>query len=180
MILTLLVITLASSGVVGLVYRATLPKIEESKAQKVRDAIAQVLPEFDNDPDAEKIVQEVDGGQVAVYPATKGGQPVGYAVETFTNNGFSGLITLMVGFDAEGRIYRVEPLSHSETPGLGDKIEKRKSGFALQFEGKDPQTFDLKVRKDGGDVDAITASTITSRAFGDAVERAYKVYQSVK
>lgn len=180
MVLVLLVITLASSGVVGLVYKATLPKIEASKAQKVHDAIAQVLPEFDNDPGAEKRIETVDGQQVAVYPATKDGHPVGYAVESFSNNGFSGLIIVMVGFDAEGKIYRVEALSHSETPGLGDKIEKSKSDFAMQFEGKDPQTYKLQVVKDGGDVDAITASTITSRAFADAVDRAYRVYQSVR
>lgn len=179
MVLTLLVITLISSSLVGVVYRMTLPMIEQSRNQKVRNAVAMVLPQFDNDPIAEKRIVMIDGQEAAVYPATKGGQPVGYAIETFTNNGFAGLITLMVGFDAEGRIYRVETLSHSETPGLGDKIERNRSDFSLQFEGQDPRTFSLRVRKDGGDVDAITASTITSRAYTEAVERAFRIFKSL-
>lgn len=71
----------------------------------------------------------------------------------------------MVGFLPDGTIHRVETLSHNETPGLGDKIDRSKSDFSVQFEGKNPRTFRLAVRKDGGDVDAITASTISSRAY---------------
>ena len=61
-------------------------------------------------------------------------------------------------------------------PSLNDKMDKSKSDFSLQFKGKNPENFQLKVSKDGGDVDAITASTISSRAYCDAVERAYKAY----
>jgi electron transport complex protein RnfG len=68
-------------------------------------------------------------------------------------------------------------ISHSETPGLGDKIDHRKHGFSLQFHGKNPETYKLVVSKEGGDVDAITASTISSKAFCDAVARAYAVYR---
>jgi electron transport complex protein RnfG len=76
----------------------------------------------------------------------------------------------------DGTIKGVEVLTHKETPGLGDKMEKSKSNFSVQFEGKNPKTFKMMVKKDGGDVDAITASTITSRAFTDAVNRAYNAY----
>ena len=78
----------------------------------------------------------------------------------------------MIGFDAKGVIQKINVLEHSETPGLGTKMEEPK--FKDQFLGKSPETFRLRVKKDGGDVDGITAATISSRAFSDAVERAHK------
>ena len=83
----------------------------------------------------------------------------------------------MVGFNVDGTIKGISVLSHTETPGLGDKIEPSKSSFSAQFEGKDPQNFKLVVKKDGGDVDAITASTITSRAYCDAVTLAWEAFK---
>lgn len=83
---------------------------------------------------------------------------------------------LMVGFGTDGTIVNTSVLSHSETPGLGAKMVEGKSNFSVQFQGKNPANFKMAVKKDGGDVDAITASTITSRAFCEAVESAYKVY----
>jgi electron transport complex protein RnfG len=97
-------------------------------------------------------------------------------VETFTNQGFSGNFKLMVGFAPDGTIIDIAVIQHSETPGLGSKMEKGKSDFSLQFKGKNPATFKLAVKKDRGDVDAITASTITSRAYCDAVARAYRAF----
>jgi len=108
-----------------------------------------------------------------VYPAKKGGKLVGLAVETFTEKGFAGRINLIVGFLPDGTINDIAVISHKETPGLGDKMEKSKSDFSIQFMGKHPKEFKLMVKKDGGNVDAITASTISSRAFCDAVTRAY-------
>ena len=179
MVLVLFCITLICSAAVGLVYQATKGPIDAAKAAKVTQAIALVLPEFTNDPGTEKQVIDVDGGQVTVYTAKKGDTVVGYAVETFTNNGFGGLIKLMAGFLPDGTICKVETLQHSETPGLGDKIDRSKSDFSVQFEGKNPGTYRLAVKKDGGDVDAITASTISSRAYVDALTRAYKTVQSL-
>jgi electron transport complex protein RnfG len=111
-----------------------------------------------------------------VYPATLEGALVGYAVETFSNKGFGGRITLMVGFQPDGTVYNTSVVSHAETPGLGDKMDASKSNFSEQFKGIHPSTFRLAVKKDGGDIDAITASTITSRAFADAVSRAYEAF----
>ncbi|HRC93634.1 MAG TPA: RnfABCDGE type electron transport complex subunit G, partial [Tenuifilaceae bacterium] len=91
--------------------------------------------------------------------------------------GFGGRIELMVGFLPDGTINKITVISHKETPGLGDKIDPGKSDFSVQFEGKNPETFKVMVKKDGGDVDAITASTISSRAFCDAVNRAYKAFK---
>ena len=82
----------------------------------------------------------------------------------------------MVGFNIDSTIVNTAVLSHNETPGLGDKMVEGKSDFSVQFKGKNPEDFKISVKKDGGDVDAITASTISSRAFCDAVNSAYKVF----
>ena len=180
MVLVLFLVTLVSSAAVGVVNTFTSGLIEKVKIEKQVQAIRAVVPEFDNDPMVDTCtVKTPDGGMLQFYEAKKGGNLVGTAVKTYTNNGFGGIIRLMAGFLPDGTIYRVETLSQSETPGLGDKMEKTKSDFALQFDNKNPGTFRLSVKKDGGDVDAITAATISSRAYTDAVARAYKVFGQI-
>jgi electron transport complex, RnfABCDGE type, G subunit len=176
MVLTLLVVSIFASLALAGVYLVTLEPIKAAKSAKINGAIQKVVPAFDNNPGEEVYMMAVDGDTIRLYPARKGGKLVGTAVETFTNKGFAGHFTLMVGFLPDGTIKSVEVLTHKETPGLGDKMEKSKSNFSVQFEGKNPKTFKMMVKKDGGDVDAITASTITSRAFTDAVNRAYNAY----
>jgi electron transport complex protein RnfG len=177
MTLTLFVITLASSAVLAGVYKLTEDAIKQVKIKKINDGIANVLPEFDNNPSEEVSAKFVDGDSIKIYSASKDGTFVGAAVQTFTDKGFGGRISLMVGFLPNGDINNIAVISHNETPGLGDKIEPKKGKFSLQFHGKNPETVNLVVRKDGGEVDAITASTISSRAFCDAVARAYKVFR---
>ena len=176
MVLTLLVISFFAAAALAGVYLVTLAPIGAAKAAKINEAIQKVVPTFDNNPGEEVYKMAVDGDTLRLYPARKGGKLVGTAIETFTNKGFAGHFTLMVGLMPDGTIKSVEVLAHKETPGLGDKMEKSKSSFSVQFEGKNPKTFKMMVKKDGGDVDAITASTITSRAFTDAVNRAYEAY----
>ncbi|MDD3568018.1 MAG: RnfABCDGE type electron transport complex subunit G [Bacteroidales bacterium] len=176
MTLTLFVVTLLASASLGFVYSFTKGPIENAQNAKINGAISLVLPDFDNTPAAESFTREIDGGLLTFYPASKGGEPVGMAIQTFTKNGFSGQIDLMVGFLPDGSIHAIEVINHKETPGLGDKMESGKSDFNVQFKGKNPKDFKLSVTKDGGDVDAITASTISSRAYCDAVERAYNAF----
>jgi electron transport complex protein RnfG len=116
-----------------------------------------------------------EGDSLEIYPAKKGGELVGYAVNTYTNDGFSGYINLMAGFKPDGTIINISVLNQKETPGLGTKMAE--PGFKDQFKEKNPAEFSLKVKKDGGPVDAITAATISSRAFCDAVQRAYSTIQ---
>lgn len=176
MLLTLSAITLVASSLLGVVYSLTKGPIEEAMTLKTNNAIAGVAPEFDNDPSADQLVVELAGKSYKVYPAKMGEAIVGYAIESFAS-GFGGRISLMVGFNADGSINGTAVLSHAETPGLGDKIDASKSDFSVQFKGKNPDDFRLLVKKDGGDVDAITASTITSRAFCDAVNTAWEVFK---
>jgi len=176
MVITLLVVTLLSSASLGLVYNFTKDPIAAAQAAKVNAALGKVLPEFDNNPSRNMFTREVDGGTLTFYPATKGGEAVGMAVHTFTMSGFSGRIDLMVGFLPDGTINGIEVLEHKETPGLGDKMQTDKSDFHVQFQGKHPDTFKLAVSKDGGDVDAIVATTISSRAYCEAVQRAFDAF----
>jgi len=180
MLLALSVICVIASASLGGIYALTKTAISETRKLQKQNAIKTVLPAFDNDPLENIMKSAVDGDTIYFYKAIQNGKWVGTAVETFTNKGFSGNIKLMVSFTPDGKIYNVSVLQHKETPGLGDKMEKEKSldkktgkSWSSQFEGKNPSEFRLKVKKDGGDVDAITAATISSRAFCDALQRAY-------
>ena len=105
------------------------------------------------------------------------GKELGVAVES-TTNGFGGDLKVLVGFNTDGKILGYTLLEHAETPGLGAKADKWfQKGEKGDIIGKDPKE-PLTVSKDGGQVDAITASTITSRAFLLAVNNAYKAYKN--
>ena len=172
MVATLFVVTLVAAGLLGSVYALTKEPIRLAELKRKNEAIGVVVPGFDNEPSQEVQKLFVDGDTLYFYTARKGDEVLGTAVETFTNLGFSGEFKLMVGFDTGGSIIDIAVIKHAETPGLGDKMEIDKSDFHVQFMGKDPGSFNLAVTKDRGDVDAITASTITSRAYCDAVKRA--------
>lgn len=177
MVLSLFFVTLAASSALGFVYVLTKNPIETARRAKRLHAIEDVLPEFNNNPFADVIKIPSDDDTLCFYPGKMNDTLVGTAIETFTMKGFSGKIKLMVGLLPDGTIHDITVLEHKETPGLGDKMDKEKSDFSLQFQGKNPDNFKISVRKDGGDVEAITASTISSRAFCDAVIRAYNAYK---
>lgn len=176
MLATLFMVTLVAAGLLGSVYAITKEPIRLAELKKKNEAIQVVVPGFDNEPSQEVERIFLDGDSIYLYTARQGDTILGTAVETFTNMGFSGEIKLMVGFAPDGSIIDIAVVKHAETPGLGDKMEKDKSDFSVQFMGKHPDSFKLAVKKDRGDVDAITASTITSRAYCDAVTRAYGAF----
>ena len=176
MLATLFMVTLVAAGLLGSVYAITKEPIRLAELKKKNEAIQVVVPGFDNEPSQEVERIFMDGDSIYLYTARQGDEILGTAVETFTNMGFSGEIKLMVGFAPDGTIIDIAVVKHAETPGLGDKMEKDKSDFSVQFMGKHPNNFNLAVKKDRGDVDAITASTITSRAYCDAVIRAYGAF----
>ena len=180
MTLTLVMVTLVAAGLLGTVFELTREPIRLAELKKKNEAIAVVVPGFDNEPSQEVQRVFLDGDSLYLYTARKGDEILGTAVETFTNKGFSGNFKLMVGFDPDGSIIDIAVISHAETPGLGDKMEIGKSDFHMQFMGQHPDDFKLAVTKDRGDVDAITASTITSRAYCDAVERAFKAFKELQ
>ena len=171
MLVVLTVVSLVSALALAFTFTATREARELAKVKKTLAALEKVLPPFNNQPNDEKYNPQGDN-QLEFYPAKKDGQAVGTAVKTYTDNGFGERIWLMVGFAVDKKILNISVLEQKETPGLGTKMEKPK--FKDQFKQKDPALFKLKVKKDGGDVDAISAATISSRAFCEAVEKAYK------
>ena len=182
MVLSLTLISLCASAALGFVYELTKEPIEISLLNKKLDAIKQVVPEFTNNPNEEMFMLPTgEGDSLEVYPAKKGDEIVGYAIKSYTNKGFSGYIGFMVGFRPDGTIININVLEQKETPGLGTKMvpdgTPEKPEFKDQFNEKNPATFSLKVKKDGGPVDAITAATISSRAFCDGVQRAYNAFE---
>jgi Na+-translocating ferredoxin:NAD+ oxidoreductase subunit G len=176
MVLSLTLISLVSSALLGFVYEFTKAPIALSNLNKKLNAIKQVVPEFTNNPNDEMYrLPTGEGDSLEIYPAKKDDVIVGYAVSTYTPKGFSGNISLMAGFKPDGTIFNITVIEQKETPGLGTKMTE--SEFKDQFNDKNPSEFKLKVKKDGGPVDAITAATISSRAFCDAVQRAYNTLQ---
>jgi electron transport complex protein RnfG len=173
MVIVLTAISVVSALALAFTYSSTKDAIAQVQVKRTLKALQQVLPEFDNDPPQEKIVLEKgEFKDIEIYPAKKDGKTVGTAVQTYSDNGFGGRVSLMVGFDTANKILNVSVLKHNETPGLGTRMTE--SRFKDQFKGKDPAVFKIKVKKDGGEVDAITAATISSRAFCAAMNRAYQ------
>jgi len=176
MLLVLTGVTVISVALLAFMNELTKGPIEKANAKALSDAVSMVVPGFDNDPIADKKIQTVDGVDYPIYPATKQGKYIGAAVES-TSMGFGGELKVLVGFDADGNIIDYSLLAHSETPGLGSKAaEWFKNGHKGSIKGLNPGKASLVVTKDGGQVDAITASTITSRAFLSAVNKAYAAF----
>lgn len=177
MLVALLVIAAISGGLLGLIYSITKDKIAEVEKQKNEAAMSEVLQK--EGVAIDKFVTKEKDGLVYNMAYTADGQCVGAAVKTFTNKGFNGKVELMVGILADGTINKISVLSQNETPGLGANMENAK--FKDQFNGKNPDNgYKLQVSKDGGDVDAITAATISSRAFTDAVKTACDGFKANK
>lgn len=172
MVTRLFVIVAVAGMALGVVYVQTFDTIAAAKQAKLEAAIGLVVPQFDT-LNIYKVKPASGKDSITFYQAFNAGQKVGTAVATYTEKGFSGVFKIMVGFDNEGVIINTAVLEHKETPGLGDKMDIKKSDWCTQFNGKNPATYKLSVTKDKGDVDAITAATISSRAFCDAVDRAY-------
>ena len=182
MVTVLFTISLIASAGVAYVYTLTQGPIEAAAQHKQQEAISNVLPgEFDNDPSADKMTQQMGNDVLELYPATLNGKLTGMAVKSFSNNGFNGRVEVMVGFTPEGAINDYSVLLNKETPGLGNKMSFWfKEGNPGNVKGMTPGEAGLKVRKDGGQVDAISAATISSRAFVDAVNRAAKALENAK
>lgn len=173
MVLSLFGISLVMSAALGFVYNVTKEPIAAAIKAKEVSAIKEVLPAFDNDPVSN--AKEVNG--MLFYYASSSDSVVGYAAKTFTEIGYSGRFDLMVGFLPDGTIHNIVVLEQKETPGLGTNmvLPKFKNQF-LNLNIAEIKNSRLLVNKDGGTIDAISAATITSRAYCDGVQRAYNAY----
>ena len=170
MVLCLTLVCLVCSSLLAVSYAVTKEPIDAAQVAKTNKTIAMVLPEFSGD--VVPATLELGGVSYQYYEAPG----AGYAIVSNTG-GFGGQLSVMVGI-ADGVVYNTKVLSHSETPGLGAKCQTDEK-FLAQFRGLDPAVSRLAVVKDGGSVDAITASTITSRAYTLAVANAVAVYEEI-
>lgn len=176
MVIVLTSVAVIAGFLLGYVNKLTEEPIAQANAKALNDGIALVVPGFDNDPTAHPDTIDLDGKNYIIYKATKGGNFIGAAIEA-TENGFGGVMKVLVGFDIEGKVIDYKLLQQSETPGLGTKAaDWFKKGGKGDIIGKNPGDKPLTVSKDGGDIDAITASTISSRAFLKAINAAYAAY----
>lgn len=195
MLVTLVVVTGVAAVSLGFVYKLTKDPIATAKAEKQMRAIQAVVGEYDNDPltDSYQVCkgqqhqhrfrkraqckdheQAAEGETLTFYPASLQTTPTATAIQTHSDKGYGGRIELMVGIDSEGVIKNIQVVSHAETPGLGSKI--RDDDFVKQFIGRKVTAAALQVKKDGGDVDAISGATISSRAFCEAVQKAINAW----
>ena len=174
MVVVLFTITLISSAAVGGVYMITKEPIEQAKVAAVNDALNQVLPEYEATTSQ---TIEVNSLPIVAHTATVADKAVGYAVESISKNGFGGTVRLMVGFDTAGKIININVLEQKETPGLGTKMADEGNVLLASFKDKNASEINMTVKKDGGDVDALTAATISSRAYAEAVAVAYEAFK---
>lgn len=176
MVLSLTLISLSASALLAGGYVLTKEPIEKAAQDKKNNAIKEVLPEGDITI-GEAVEIKLDGYEDAfvIYPAKQEDEIVACAIETYDNNGYGGKIKTMVGLDKEGKVVNYSILEMNETPGLGAKAGEwfKEKG---DIRGKLPSDESFKVSKDGGEIDAITASTITSRAFIESIKAAHKAY----
>ena len=183
MLLSLTLIALVASLALALVNNVTKGPIEKVNQEKIAQAVAKVLPAYEKYTVDTVMVETKKGEQPMVrYTAVDAeGNIVGKAMESWDDNGFGGRLSAMVGFDAEGNISGYEILASAETPGLGAKADTwfQKDGKGNVI-GMNPSTNNITVKKDGGEVDAITGSTITSRAYCRMIATAYSAFNNEK
>ncbi len=177
MIAALLAVATLSAAALGYVYQITKDPIAQAKDQKTLDAIREVVNAFDNNPFAEKTTVTTPDGKhrLELYPARENGTITSVAIKTFSDNGFGGKIELIIGMLMDGTITGYKVIEQKETPGLGTKIAEKK--FADQFIGLNSYQNEFKLTKDGGEIDAVTGATISSKAVIDAVEKAIVTYK---
>ncbi|WP_017220610.1 electron transport complex subunit RsxG [Moritella dasanensis] len=181
---------LACTSVVAITHTVTKDRIAEQEQIQLLKIINQLLPEDGHDNNifqsCKLMTNEALLGTAEpqrIFTATKLDETVGYAIEGIAPAGYNGNIKLVVGIDTVGKVTGVRILGHNETPGLGDKVEYRKSNWLDDFVDQTLTTENAHtwaVTKDGGDFDSFTGATITPRAVVSSVKDILTFYQSVQ
>jgi electron transport complex protein RnfG len=188
--LILAAVGLVTTASIAVTFQGTKDIIAEQERQAQARALLEIVPNsmHDNDmletqitlPDVEAIgLHQQENGYLAIQQ----GKVVAVLLPVIAREGYSGDIRLLVGINSDGSLAGVRALSHHETPGLGDKVELKKSPWILSFNGKslnNPSEEDWKVSKDGGEFDTFTGATITPRAVTKAVKNALVYFEKHK
>ncbi len=180
------IFAIVTAGVIALTQLETKTRIEQNERAAKSRALYEIMPRESHDNTLLEDVLAIEddallgaSAQGEAYLAMREGKVVGVILPTLAADGYTGDIRSIVGIDADGRITGVRVLTHKETPGLGDKIDLKKSGWVLQFDGKslgEPIATRWKVSKDGGEFDQLTGATITPRAVVSSVKRALEYF----
>lgn len=183
-IATLAMIAFVAAAVLAAVNLATRDRIELEQRRHALATLSQLLPEdaYDNEMVNDRINAWIPGldPPSTLYRARKQGRPVALLAEITTPDGYSGPISLLVGLRPDGEIIGVRVLGHRETPGLGDRIEHRRSDWIGQFSGTSPHrppAEQWRSTRRGGEFDTLSSATITSEAVIGAVRRLLDWYQ---
>lgn len=170
-----------TAGVIAVTQVVTAERIADQVRRAEAAALFEIIPEQRHDNDLLKNTVELapdprlgNHKPVHAWVARKAGEPVGIIIPVTASDGYSGNIRLLVGIDPSGTILGVRVTAHRETPGLGDKIELRKSNWILSFNGRslaEPEPEEWAVVKDGGVFDQFTGATITPRAVVHSVRQ---------
>lgn len=196
LVLTLTLVCLIAALSLSVAEKLTAKAREEQDRLAKLEAVNRVLPPYDNQPDKpdaalDKLDGELDGAIVLegvnFYVAKRDGEIVGIAFSQTTKEGYAGEIQVMLGVNLKGELIGIDVVRHLETPGLGAKIDapEENNEFKDQFfAGKRKRPLTLKskimVRKDGGEIDAITGATISSRAICEAVKDGLRLFDKIK
>ena len=175
--IALTLVCIGAASVLAVVHHLTKKPIKDAELRQKQEALRIVLPKETVRIDQKTIIFEGSETEIHVGKDSKG-RLVGYAVEATTSEGYGGDVVFLIGLDAEGKIKTYKIMIHKETPGLGDNLTSPE--FKKQFIGKNLDNFTFKVTKDGGDVQAITAATISSRAACDALKRGLEIFKAFK
>jgi electron transport complex protein RnfG len=166
-------IGLLTSGALALADRATVDAIQAAQDRDMKQSLTQVLPgKYENDLLKDTLTLPGPDGDVTVYRARQGGRVVAVVFKVQAR-GYAGPVVSMMGVDRDGKLLGVRVIKHSETPGLGDKIEPAKSNWIHSFEGRylgDPPPDKFAVKRDGGVFDQFAGATITPRAVVKSVK----------
>ena len=179
---------LITAGIVAATFQGTKERITLEEKRAAEKALLEIIPASRHDNDMLTSVITVPSDHLSqlglndaaeIYVALMGDSPVAVIIPTVAPDGYSGDIKLIVGINTDGNVAGVRVLSHHETPGLGDKIEIRKSKWIQGFEGKsleEPALEKWRVKKDGGEFDQFTGATITPRAVVSAVKNTLEYF----
>jgi len=166
-------VALLTSGVLAVASKATEADIRAAEILDLKQSLAIVLPgQYDNDITQDTVLLPGPEGEVTVYRARHAGK-VEAVVYRVIGHGYAGPIICVMGVSSDGKILGVRVLKHSETPGLGDKIDALKAKWIFDFDGKylgNPPLEKWAVKKDGGVFDQFAGVTITPRGVVKAVK----------
>lgn len=187
--LLLALFAVLTTGVIAGTWLGTQERIAEARRAAEQKALFEIVPPSRHDNDLlEDTVQVGPGDSLLrlredkkIYVARQQGDVVAVILPVNAPDGYSGNIELIVGVNRDGSVAGVRALQHRETPGLGDKVDRKKSDWILDFEQRsleNPRPEQWAVRKDGGVFDAFTGATITPRAVVTAVKRSLEYFQA--